>query len=185
MAGEAAALLGARAFSAFAALLAVRIMAPPLASGRDRAGREDEDGWEARGDRKVLAGAAGGRAGGRAALGLSRPLPAGPEAPGGEEAAREDQREPAGAAAAAGGPRGEAGGRAPRGCGAGRWGMVAALSGLTTLPHPAPPLAQVQAKLENAEVLELTVRRVQGALRGRTRGEWPRGARVGARDAFS
>jgi hairy-and-enhancer-of-split protein 2/6/7 len=30
---------------------------------------------------------------------------------------------------------------------------------------------QVQAKLENAEVLELTVRRVQGALRSRTRGE--------------
>lgn len=30
---------------------------------------------------------------------------------------------------------------------------------------------QVQAKLENAEVLELTVRRVQGALRGRARGE--------------
>lgn len=38
-------------------------MAPPLASGRGRAGREDEDGWEARGDRKVRAGAAGGRAG--------------------------------------------------------------------------------------------------------------------------
>uniref|UniRef100_A0A8C5XF84 Hes family bHLH transcription factor 6 n=1 Tax=Microcebus murinus TaxID=30608 RepID=A0A8C5XF84_MICMU len=54
-------------------------MAPPLAPGRDRAGREDEDGCEARGDRKV------------------------------------------------------------------------------------------QAKLENAEVLELTVRRVQGALRGRAR----------------
>uniref|UniRef100_A0A8C4LIJ5 Transcription cofactor HES-6 n=1 Tax=Equus asinus TaxID=9793 RepID=A0A8C4LIJ5_EQUAS len=32
--------------------------------------------------------------------------------------------------------------------------------------------AEVQAKLENAEVLELTVRRVQGALRGRARGEW-------------
>ncbi|KAF6361545.1 hes family bHLH transcription factor 6 [Rhinolophus ferrumequinum] len=28
-------------------------MAPPLASGRDRAGREDEDCWEARGDRKA------------------------------------------------------------------------------------------------------------------------------------
>uniref|UniRef100_A0A8C4FDX8 Hes family bHLH transcription factor 6 n=1 Tax=Catagonus wagneri TaxID=51154 RepID=A0A8C4FDX8_9CETA len=54
-------------------------MAPLLAPGRDRAGREDEDGCEARGDRKV------------------------------------------------------------------------------------------QAKLENAEVLELTVRRVQGALRGRAR----------------
>ncbi|KAG5214489.1 hypothetical protein MJT46_001753 [Ovis ammon polii x Ovis aries] len=30
-------------------------MAPLLAPGRDRAGREDEDGCEARGDRKVLA----------------------------------------------------------------------------------------------------------------------------------
>lgn len=39
----------------------------------------------------------------------------------------------------------------------------------------------MQAKLENAEVLELTVRRVQGALRGRARGEWRRGARAGAR----
>lgn len=35
---------------------------------------------------------------------------------------------------------------------------------------------EVQAKLENAEVLELTVRRVQGALRGRARGEWRRDA---------
>ena len=39
---------------------------------------------------------------------------------------------------------------------------------------------EVQAKLENAEVLELTVRRVQGALRGRARGEWRRGSRAGA-----
>ncbi|PNI24808.1 HES6 isoform 6, partial [Pan troglodytes] len=62
-------------------------MAPPAAPGRDRVGREDEDGWETRGDRKV------------------------------------------------------------------------------------------QAKLENAEVLELTVRRVQGVLRGRARGEWRRGGR--------
>lgn len=50
------------------------------------------------------------------------------------------------------------------------------MPGLTVPPHPAPPPAQVQAKLENAEVLELTVRRVQGALRGRARGEWRRGA---------
>ncbi|PNJ34909.1 HES6 isoform 6, partial [Pongo abelii] len=62
-------------------------MAPPAAPGRDRVGREDEDGWETRGDRKV------------------------------------------------------------------------------------------QAKLENAEVLELTVRRVQGVLRSRARGEWRRGGR--------
>lgn len=46
----------------------------------------------------------------------------------------------------------------------------AALTRLPVRPHPAPPPAQVQAKLENAEVLELTVRRVQGALRGRARG---------------
>lgn len=43
-------------------------MAPLLAPGRDRAGREDEDGCEARGDRKVLAVAARGRAGGRGAV---------------------------------------------------------------------------------------------------------------------
>lgn len=54
---------------------------------------------------------AGRRAGGPGP-GLSCPLPAGPEAPGGEEAARADQREPSGAAAAAGGRRGEPGGRA-------------------------------------------------------------------------
>lgn len=48
-------------------------------------------------------------------------------------------------------------------------------------PDPiAFPSAQVQTKLENAEVLELTVRRVQGALRGRARGEWRRGSRAGA-----
>lgn len=48
-------------------------------------------------------------------------------------------------------------------------------------PDSTPfPSAQVQAKLENAEVLELTVRRVQGALRGRARGEWRRGSRAGA-----
>ncbi|KAI2527680.1 hes family bHLH transcription factor 6 [Homo sapiens] len=28
-------------------------MAPPAAPGRDRVGREDEDGWETRGDRKA------------------------------------------------------------------------------------------------------------------------------------
>ena len=40
----------------------------------------------------------------------------------------------------------------------------------------------MQAKLENAEVLELTVRRVQGALRGRERDEWrPLARRVGGR----
>lgn len=66
-----------------------------------------------------------------------------------------------------------------------RVGVVAVLPGLTVHPYPAPPPAQVQAKLENAEVLELTVRRVQGALRGRARGEWRAGERAGARDAFT
>eukprot|EP00071_Canis_lupus_P055962 XP_849016.2 transcription cofactor HES-6 [Canis lupus familiaris] len=50
----------------------------------------------------------------------------------------------------------------------GRGGAAGARPGLTAPPRPAPP-PQVQAKLENAEVLELTVRRVQGTLRGRAR----------------
>lgn len=52
---------GARSLLALAGLPAVRVMAPLLAPGRDRAGREDEDGCEARGDRKVLAVSADGR----------------------------------------------------------------------------------------------------------------------------
>ncbi|KAF6361543.1 hes family bHLH transcription factor 6 [Rhinolophus ferrumequinum] len=84
-------------------------MAPPLASGRDRAGREDEDCWEARGDRKAR-----------------KPLV-------------EKKR---------------------------RARINESLQELRLLL--AGP--EVQAKLENAEVLELTVRRVQGALRGRARG---------------
>ncbi|XP_021567840.1 transcription cofactor HES-6 [Carlito syrichta] len=57
--------------------------------------------------------------------------------------------------------------------GPGPWGLEAARfsakasSGKET--HRPSLRAQVQAKLENAEVLELTVRRVQGALRGRAR----------------
>ncbi|KAL2775349.1 transcription cofactor HES-6 isoform b [Daubentonia madagascariensis] len=81
-------------------------MAPPLAPGRDRAGREDEDGWEARGDRKAR-----------------KPLV-------------EKKR---------------------------RARINESLQELRLL------LAGAEAKLENAEVLELTVRRVQGALRGRAR----------------
>lgn len=78
---------------------------------------------------------AGRRAGGPGP-GLSRPLPAGPEAPGGEEAARADQREPSGAAAAAGGRRGEPGARAGgRPGAAGRRAGGAALPGLTGPPH--------------------------------------------------
>lgn len=46
-------------------------MAKALATGRDRPSRENEDGWETRGDRKVRAGASGGQgsrgAGGREA----------------------------------------------------------------------------------------------------------------------
>ncbi|XP_058389291.1 transcription cofactor HES-6 isoform X1 [Diceros bicornis minor] len=83
-------------------------MAPPLAPGRDRAGREEENGWEARGDRKAR-----------------KPLV-------------EKKR---------------------------RARINESLQELRLLLAGA----EVQAKLENAEVLELTVRRVQGALRGRAR----------------
>ncbi|XP_070345977.1 transcription cofactor HES-6 isoform X1 [Equus asinus] len=83
-------------------------MAAPLAPGRDRAGREEEDGWEARGDRKAR-----------------KPLV-------------EKKR---------------------------RARINESLQELRLLLAGA----EVQAKLENAEVLELTVRRVQGALRGRAR----------------
>ncbi|XP_053452498.1 transcription cofactor HES-6 isoform X1 [Nycticebus coucang] len=83
-------------------------MAPPLASGRDRAGREDGDRWEARGNRKAR-----------------KPLV-------------EKKR---------------------------RARINESLQELRQLLAGA----EVQAKLENAEVLELTVRRVQGALRGRAR----------------
>ncbi|KAM6152086.1 transcription cofactor HES-6 isoform 1-T1 [Erethizon dorsatum] len=83
-------------------------MAPHQVPGRDRAGREDEDGWEARGDRKAR-----------------KPLV-------------EKKR---------------------------RARINESLQELRLLLAGA----EVQAKLENAEVLELTVRRVQGALRGRAR----------------
>ncbi|XP_040828298.1 transcription cofactor HES-6 isoform X1 [Ochotona curzoniae] len=84
-------------------------MAPSLASGRDRTGREDEDSCgEARGDRKAR-----------------KPLV-------------EKKR---------------------------RARINESLQELRLLLAGA----EVQAKLENAEVLELTVRRVQGALRGRAR----------------
>ncbi|XP_021534648.1 transcription cofactor HES-6 isoform X1 [Neomonachus schauinslandi] len=83
-------------------------MAPPLAPGRDRASRENEDGWETRGDRKAR-----------------KPLV-------------EKKR---------------------------RARINESLQELRLLLAGA----EVQAKLENAEVLELTVRRVQGTLRGRAR----------------
>ncbi|XP_003798287.1 transcription cofactor HES-6 isoform X1 [Otolemur garnettii] len=83
-------------------------MAPPLASGRDRAGSEDEDRWETRRNRKAR-----------------KPLV-------------EKKR---------------------------RARINESLQELRLLLAGA----EVQAKLENAEVLELTVRRVQGALRGRAR----------------
>uniref|UniRef100_A0A8D2FX95 Transcription cofactor HES-6 n=1 Tax=Theropithecus gelada TaxID=9565 RepID=A0A8D2FX95_THEGE len=91
-------------------------MAPPAAPGRDRVGREDEDGWETRGDRKAR-----------------KPLV-------------EKKR---------------------------RARINESLQELRLLLAGT----EVQAKLENAEVLELTVRRVQGVLRGRARGEWRRGGR--------
>lgn len=124
----------------------------------------------------------GGRRAGGPGPGLSRPLSAGPEASGGEEAARADQREPSGAAAAAGGRRGKTGRRAggrPGAAGPGSGGCDAARPHRPPHTPPALPSAQVQAKLENAEVLELTVRRVQGTLRGRARGEWRWGAPAG------
>ncbi|KAM5228898.1 transcription cofactor HES-6 [Ctenodactylus gundi] len=83
-------------------------MAPPQAPGRDRVSREDEDGWEARGDRKAR-----------------KPLV-------------EKKR---------------------------RARINESLQELRLLLAGT----EVQAKLENAEVLELTVRRVQGAMRGRAR----------------
>ncbi|XP_062058671.1 transcription cofactor HES-6 isoform X1 [Lepus europaeus] len=83
-------------------------MAPSLAPGRDRTGREHEDCGEARGDRKAR-----------------KPLV-------------EKKR---------------------------RARINESLQELRLLLAGA----EVQAKLENAEVLELTVRRVQGALRGRAR----------------
>ncbi|KAB0356235.1 hypothetical protein FD754_000391 [Muntiacus muntjak] len=83
-------------------------MAPLLAPGRDRAGREDEDGCEARGDRKAR-----------------KPLV-------------EKKR---------------------------RARINESLQELRLLLAGA----EVQAKLENAEVLELTVRRVQVLLRGQAR----------------
>ncbi|XP_069875471.1 transcription cofactor HES-6 isoform X1 [Dipodomys merriami] len=83
-------------------------MAPSQAPGRDRAGREEEEGWEALGGRKAR-----------------KPLV-------------EKKR---------------------------RARINESLQELRLLLAGT----EVQAKLENAEVLELTVRRVQGALRGRAR----------------
>ncbi|KAL6050104.1 hypothetical protein STEG23_036847, partial [Scotinomys teguina] len=83
-------------------------MSPPLAPSQDRAGHEDKDRWERRGDRKAR-----------------KPLV-------------EKKR---------------------------RARINESLQELRLLLAGT----EVQAKLENAEVLELTVRRVQGALRGRAR----------------
>ncbi|KAM4836549.1 transcription cofactor HES-6 isoform 1-T1 [Thomomys bottae] len=83
-------------------------MASSQAPGRDRAGREEEEGWEALGDRKAR-----------------KPLVEKKRRARINESLRE---------------------------------LRLLLAG-----------AEVPAKLENAEVLELTVRRVQGALRGRAR----------------
>lgn len=147
-----------------------RAMAPSFRPGKGRPPRGDEDCAEARADRKVSrrGAAAGGRAGGRRADGAV--VPADEEAAGGEEAPGADQREPAGAAAAAGRQRGEAAGRGPG------W---AAGPGAVLTAAAAP--GQFQAKLENAEVLELTVRRVQAVLERRSLGECRRRGGGGGR----
>lgn len=166
---------GARSLVALAGLPAVRVMAPLLAPGRDRAGREDEDGCEARGDRKVLAVSADRRGSGRARGSTQgrdsisrfpqarKPLVEKKRRARINESLQELRLLLAGAEVRPAGSR------------------VGSVQGLRARgpasPHLPSPAAQVQAKLENAEVLELTVRRVQGALRGRARGEWRPGAR--------
>ncbi|EDL40031.1 hairy and enhancer of split 6 (Drosophila), isoform CRA_b [Mus musculus] len=113
-------------------------MAPSQAPSRDRAGQEDEDRWEARGDRKARKPLVEKKRRARINESLQelRLLLAG------TEVRRERCR---GEGDLQGAPR-------------------------SARPDSTPfPSAQVQAKLENAEVLELTVRRVQGALRGRAR----------------
>lgn len=140
-------------------------MAPSLASGRDRTGREDEDSCgEARGDRKVRArrGGGWGEDGGALAAGAQTLA----------------SRRPGSRWWRRSGALGST--RVCRNCGCCwrvprcGWGRARGLRarGLrgASAAH-ALPAPQVQAKLENAEVLELTVRRVQGALRGRARGE--------------
>ncbi|ELW63544.1 Transcription cofactor HES-6 [Tupaia chinensis] len=112
-------------------------MAPPLAPGRDRAGR-DEDSWEARGDRKAR-----------------KPLVEKKRRARINESLQELRLLLAGAEV-----------RGPsRDCWSGGRGGS---RNVGPAHRPSSPV-QVQAKLENAEVLELTVRRVQGVLRGRTR----------------
>lgn len=142
----------------------LRVMAPLQAPSRDRAGHEDEDRWEARGDRKVRTGAprVDGLKGGCAGQGLSsrfpqarKPLVEKKRRARINESLQELRLLLAGTEVRL------------EGCG-GLHGVCGSAQ-----PDSTPfPFAQVQAKLENAEVLELTVRRVQGALRGRARGEW-------------
>ncbi|XP_037705182.1 transcription cofactor HES-6 isoform X2 [Choloepus didactylus] len=114
-------------------------MAPPLGPGQCRAGGKDEDRWEARGDRKAR-----------------KPLVEKKRRARINESLQELRLLLAGAEVRAGGRRG-------LGAGGERAGPA------SPPPSTGAPPGQVQAKLENAEVLELTVRRVQGALRGRAR----------------
>ncbi|KAL0625022.1 LOW QUALITY PROTEIN: Transcription cofactor HES-6 [Plecturocebus cupreus] len=125
-------------------------MAPPSAPGPDRVGREDEDYWETRGDRKVRAGAVGERAGRRpcgAGTHARKPLVEKKRRARINDSLQELRLLLAGAQVRRPGGR----------------------PGAAGLAGGSRSARLVQAKLENAEVLELTVRRVQGALRGRAR----------------
>ncbi|KAK1336784.1 hypothetical protein QTO34_002819 [Cnephaeus nilssonii] len=114
-------------------------MASPLAPRRDRAGRENKDRWEARGDRKVRTGAPGVWACGGGGRGPARRCGLVARFPQARKPLVEKKR---------------------------RARINESLQELRQLLAGT----EVQAKLENAEVLELTVRRVQGVLRGRARG---------------
>lgn len=168
-----------------AAFWVVRIMAPSPASGAagwDRVGRENDGSWETRVDRKVLARTVGVRACEGRCWGLvtgfpqaRKPLVEKKRRARINESLQELRLLLAGTEVRRAGRCPGTAERAGGGHGA----------TLTVSPHPASPLLQVQAKLENAEVLELTVRRVQGALRGWARGEWRQDMRAGTRGAFA
>lgn len=130
-------LRGARGLAALAALLAVRAwLRPWFPAGTVRAARTRTAGRPAGTARCGWGPRAEGRVGGLAGLGFSDPLPAGPEASGGEEAACADQREPAGVAAVAGWRRGAAARRAPVAAGRAGW-VPERAARLTALPARA------------------------------------------------
>lgn len=177
VAGRAAALLGAPALSALAALQAVRLwLRPSRRAGTVRAGRMRTSGRRG-GTARCRPGLRAGVRGAARRWGSVAHFPQARK-PLVEKKRRarinESLQE---LRLLLAGPEVRQAGGCPGA--AERVGVVAVLPGLTVHPYPAPPPAQVQAKLENAEVLELTVRRVQGALRGRARGEWRAGERAG------